>query len=105
MRYLIAQGPGYYGVNIRQIDEATYERLLGKDEYAWSSSVADPTDLTNGVHCAWQDPEINGGNTTMLFMTQEVTREAPHTGNVKPSTGFDTGWWDEGERALDEVLK
>lgn len=97
MRLLIAQGPGYYGVNVRVIDEATYERLLAKEEYRW---MAD--DLTSGdfdcVMGLLESTDDTNGK-TILIMTRDFEEMQNH------SAGFDTGWWSEGEKALDEALK
>lgn len=93
MRLLIAQGPGFYGVNVRMITEATYERLLAKDEYSWTSE-GDPA-------------EGRGNEGAMLAMTENGT-SLIMTESFDPGTetgGFDTGWWVEGQLAIEEVLK
>lgn len=89
MRLLIAQGPGFYGVNIRIIDEETYERLLAK--YDWKPEEVGGAEFDSvGVGLE---------NGTTLVITQDIE---PHE---KFSVGFDTGWWDEGEDAIKEALK
>ena len=87
MRLLIAQGPGFYGVNIRMINEATYERLLSKFE--WTQQVGDGE--FDSVHTMIDE--------TMLVMTQDIE---PHE---KFSIGFDSGWWTEGEQAIEKALE
>ena len=103
MRLLIAQGPGFYGVNIRIIDEATYERLLAK--YEWKPEDTIDNSNFDSVHTIVpaSDPDRkfidDPGGPTMLVMTQDIE---PHE---QFSVGFDSGWWEEGERAIEEALK
>ena len=100
MRLLIAQGPGYYGVNIRAIDEATYERLLAKDEYAWEGDNADGS--CDGMTAVMA--QVNG---TTMVMTEHISEFSAADGPQfeNHSVGFDTGWWEQGEAAIEEVLK
>jgi hypothetical protein len=84
MKYLIAQGPGYYGVNIREISDRQAADLVKQEGWA----PADQVEGADYVHI-----KVCGDGTCLIV-----------AGQGKRSAGFDTGWWDEGEKALDEAL-
>lgn len=100
MGLLIAQGPGYYGVNIRLIDEATYERLLAKDEYRWTSDDPNSGDFDCVMGSTGDDRDK-----TILIMTRSFEAIERYGAITSESAGFDTGWWEQGEAAIEEVLK
>jgi hypothetical protein len=83
MRYLIAQGPGFYGVNIRQVPD-DFEPKCGE---GW-------TVVTGGSEP--QPVWVATFGQTSVILTPTVEDNA--------SSGFDTGWWKEGEAALDAVM-
>ena len=81
MRYLIAQGPAYYGVNMRHLTDEQAEKVEA-EMLKWSSVEK----TANG------EVRINSENNTTIVLT------APGM------DGFDTGWWDEGEQVLARLL-
>ncbi len=88
MRLLIAQGPGYYGVNARMITEITARKI--------AAVVGKPLPIEASDAMIWMTVNAEGNATTLV-----VT--ALLEGNT--SAGFDTGWWEEGEKELDEIIR
>lgn len=85
MRYLIAQGPGYYGVNIQPIEDVAAGMAVERYLLEHGGGVhIDGNQAIVGLH------EADG---TSLILTPA---DMP---------GFDTGWWEEGEQALMKVLE
>lgn len=113
VRLLIAQGPAYYGINVRLIDEATYERLLAKTEFGWRPDAPSDEGEFDAVIGAFPDPLPNWPGAPLRYELTTLIMTAPiaelgfitNDNTVSASVGFDTGWWNEGEKALDEVLK
>jgi hypothetical protein len=96
MRLLIAQGPGYYGVNIRLIHE-TNAGVVKTAMLNLGGVKINPSD-DKLVDVSLNMREEEEGVTTLILT---------HTlGNGEEvSTGFDTGWWAEGETAIEFVIR
>lgn len=86
MKMLIVQGPGYYGVNIRLImDERAVE--IGERLLEFTPMSLDGT----GPMLAQ-----NEADGTIVILADAPT--------VESSTGFDTGWWKQGEEMLTALV-
>lgn len=84
MRLLIAQGPGYHGVNIR---------ILSDEEAAAIEPYMDTTasDANPITHLNSSEDGI------MVMLTKKV--------DINTSAGFDTGLWAEGEAAINRMVE
>ncbi len=85
MRLLIAQGPGYYGVNIR---------ILSDEEGAAVEKVLDVEHTVPPDYPIMNFASSSCG--TSLILTGKI--------DIHQSNGFDTGWWSEGEAALNALM-
>lgn len=83
MKYLIAQGPAYYGVEIRPLTD---------DEYDKVKADMNTRDVALGHN--------EGGGTYLIDQTDDGTLLI-----LTDSGGFDTGWREEGRKALAGALK
>lgn len=84
-RYLIAQGPAYYGVEIYgPLTEEEYNRLREEMRIRGADMEIDAT-AEEGEEC-WS-LEANDG--TVLILT--------------PKSGFDTGWRDKARQAIKDL--
>lgn len=100
MRFLIAQGPGHYGVNIRQISDEVANKLA--ELHGTDAVREEPGGPVRMPHegfeaISWIDAERD---TTMII----TAPAGPIPGSTR-SVGFDTGWWDRGEAAIEAALK
>lgn len=95
MRYLIAQGPGYYGVNIRKVNEEDVKAIM--------HAMADHNMMAEKIMDNTVDYTCQMDDGTCLILTKPVHDEPGTT--VREAAGFDTGWWDEGNAAIAKVLK
>jgi hypothetical protein len=89
---MIAQGPGFYGVNIRLISNDKAQEVVERAlELKWElvSVQATTPEEINGTLV-----NIGAPDGTTVIITPPVK------GPSSASNGFDTGWWDQGEAAI-----
>lgn len=85
---LIVQGPGYYGVNIRSLTE---EEAVAVEAKLRELSRTDPDN--ERIH------ENTLGDGEIMYAMPDGT-----TVILTQANGFDTGWWDQGEAVIDQLL-